>query len=79
MFLSLLRALHTGTTATVTTWTDASEPFEVTVGVKQGCVLAPVLFNVYLVAVSMLATDNASRSQIGGVSLKYRFEGAVFN
>ena len=79
IFISMLRALHTDTMATVTAGSDSSEPFAVTVGVKQGCVLAPVLFNVYLVAVSMLALNEERRTDIGGVSLRYRFEGGAFN
>ena len=77
--VSLLRALHTGTKATVVTGSEKSEPFAVTVGVKQGCVLAPALFNVYLVAVSILAAESERRAQIGGVSLRYRFDGGLFN
>ena len=79
IFVSMLRALHTGTVATVAAGSDCSEPFAVTVGVKQGCVLAPVLFNVYLVAVSMLALAGERRPDLGGVSLRYRFGGGAFN
>ena len=75
----MLRALHTGTVATVVSGSSSSEPFPVTVGVKQGCVLAPVLFNVYLVAVSMLALGEERRTNAGGVSLRYRFDGGAFN
>ena len=79
IFVSMLRALHTDTVASVAAGSDSSDPFAVTVGVKQGCVLAPVLFNVYLVAVSMLALNGERRTDIGGVSLKYRFDGGAFN
>ena len=79
VFVSMLRALHAGTVATVAAGSDCSEPFAVTVGVKQGCVLAPVLFNVYLLAVSMLALGGERRSEAGGVDLRYRFEGGAFN
>ena len=57
----MLRALHAGTVATLAAGSDCSESFAVTVGVKQGCVLAPVLFNVYLLAVSMLALGEERR------------------
>ena len=79
IFVSMLRALHTGTVATVVSGSSSSEPFPVTVGVKQGCVLAPVLFNVYLVAVSMLALGVERHNNAGGVSIRYRFDGGAFN
>ena len=79
VFVSLLRALHTGTEATVVTGSSSSEPFAITVGVKQGCVLAPALFNVYLVAVSILATGSEPLARTGGVHLRYRFDGGLFN
>ena len=54
-----------------------SDPFSVNVGVKQGCVLAPVIFNLFLVAVTL-----AFRSGImteDGVGLSYRLDGSLFN
>ncbi len=43
-FLCILKQLHDGMQARVLTGQLQSESFEVNVGVKQGCVLAPVLF-----------------------------------
>ena len=40
-----IKAFHTEMYAPVSTAGDVSEPFQVLAGVKQGCVLAPVLFN----------------------------------
>ena len=54
-----------------------SDPFMVNVGIKQGCVLAPVIFNLLLVAVTL-----AFRSGIlteDGVGLNYRLDGSLFN
>jgi len=39
-------------TAKVVVGSHESDPFMVNVGVKQGCVLAPVIFNRFLVAVT---------------------------
>ena len=79
IFLGLLRALHTGNTAEVRVGSDTSERFEVTMGVKQGCVLAPVLFNVFLLAVTLLSVrHSATRGCPAGVAVKYRCDGGAF-
>ena len=54
-----------------------SEPFEVLVGVKQGCVLAPVIFNLFLVAVTLLFRDGISVSD--GIQFNHRLDGNLFN
>jgi len=42
--IQLIENLHTGTTSRVRVGGQLSEPFEITCGVRQGCVLAPTLF-----------------------------------
>ena len=44
-FISMVRSLHDGMMARVIENGDVSDPFPVTNGVKQGCVLAPALFS----------------------------------
>ena len=44
-FVQMTRSLHEGMMARVIETGDVSEPFHVTNGVKQGCVLAPTLFS----------------------------------
>jgi len=39
---------------------EMSKSFGVNAGVKQGCVLAPVIFNLYLVAVTLVFRHNIS-------------------
>ena len=80
IFLGLLVALHSGNSAAVRVGGRVSNTFQVTMGVKQGCVLAPVLFNVFLLAVTLLASrhsENLERSP--GVQLRYRCDGGAFN
>lgn len=75
--LAIIREFHNGMLARVSLGGASSEQFSVQSGVKQGCVLAPVLFNIYLVAVTLL-----SRTQVGpdnGISIRYRFDGGIFN
>ena len=45
-----------------------SEPFPIGTGVKQGCVLAPTLFSIFLAGF----LTNASNSLLSGVTLEYR-------
>ena len=47
-FVQMIRSLHDGMAVRIRIGNDLSEPFEVSRGVKQGCVLAPVLFNIYV-------------------------------
>jgi len=53
-FLAVLRKFHDGMPARVVLGGLESDPFMVNVGVKQGCVLAPVIFNLFLVAITLL-------------------------
>ena len=43
-FMSIIKSFHNGMTARVCAGGLLSDPFEVTVGIKQGCVLAPIIF-----------------------------------
>ena len=54
-----------------------SEPFEVTMGVKQGFVLAPVLFNIFLLAVYHLT--HAALGEDAGIGVQFRLDGNLFN
>ena len=47
-FISIIEALHTGMQANVAMSGSVSSDFAVSNGVKQGCVLAPTLFSLYL-------------------------------
>jgi len=54
-----------------------SKSLDVNTGVKQGCVLAPVIFNLFLVSVTLAFRHNISAA--GGVRIKYRLDGSLFN
>ena len=49
----MIEALHTGMLANVSVGVEVSESFSVTNGVKQGCVLAPTFFSIFLSACSI--------------------------
>ena len=74
-FVQIIRSFHDGMFCKVIENGDASDPFPVSSGVKQGCVLAPTLFS--LLFAQMLS---AALSQTeAGVKIHYRTGGDFFN
>ena len=71
----MIEALHTGMMATVNVRGEVSESFRVTNGVKQGCVLAPTLFSIFLSAM----LDNAFRDMGDGIYIQSRQSADLFN
>ena len=76
-FFSILREFHAGTSARVVQGREMSKNFAVNTGVKQGCVLVPVIFNLFLVAVTFVFRHNISAAD--GVRIKYRLDGSLFS
>ena len=70
----LIRDLHNGTRSSVRAYGITSEPFEVNRGVRQGCILAPALFNIFLDHVLRIALDRNP----GGVKVRYTLDGEVY-
>ena len=64
-------------TVTVSIGGEEYVPFGVGVGVKQGCVTAPVIFDIFLAAASYLFRESFPPER--GVGLTYRLDGSVFN
>jgi len=69
--------MEIGMTAKVIIGRQESDPFEVLAGVKQGCVLAPVIFNLFLVAVMLVFRNKLSADC--GIPFKYSLDGNIFN
>ena len=68
--LSIMRALHEDSTAAVRAYGKLSDKFSVTSGIRQGCVLAPTLFNFYFdVAIRMALEEH--RQQGNGIRVTY--------
>ena len=74
-FIAIVREFHDGMLARVQINGVASEPFPVTNGVKQGCVLAPILFSLMF---SAMLTDAFGDSDVG-IGIRYRYDGSLFN
>ncbi len=74
-FINIIKALHEGMRAKVRSCSTTSADFTVDTGVKQGCVLAPTLFSLYLTVVCA----EAFRDTEDGVPIQYRLEGRLFD
>ena len=67
----VISAFHQGMNASVSAAGEVSEPFSVLAGVKQGCVLAPVLFNLFVSAVLHVVLENSDEEN--GIPVCYRY------
>ncbi|CAH1259012.1 PKD1L3 [Branchiostoma lanceolatum] len=76
-FLAVMKALHEGAMVRVLGGGGKSDPFEVGTGVRQGCVIAPVIFNLFIAAVMMAAKQHILPEDC--ISLTYRLDGNLFN
>ena len=71
----MVRQFHDGMLARVQNDGEFSDPFPVTNGVKQGCVLASTLLSMMF---SAMLTD-AFQDGDNGIPIRYRFDGKLFN
>lgn len=73
--LSLVRSFHDCMSGSVIFDGEKSTPFGVNRGVRQGCVLAPTLFGIFLSALLLTAFENCNV----GVHLHTRKDGKLYN
>ena len=74
-FIAILQQFHTGMCAQVVMAGSQTSSISVEVGVKQGCVLASTIFNLFLVAIS-LASHCVLQSDC--VGMEYHLHGGLF-
>ena len=74
-FTTLIRLFHDDMTGEVLSDGEPSESFCISNGVKQGCVLAPVLFNLFFTQVLLHAVEDLDL----GVYIRYRLDGSLFD
>lgn len=67
----LIKSLYSGTQASVRVDGELTEWFEVKTGLRQGCLLSPTLFNVFIDRVVRKALAGMS----GGIRVEYRLPG----
>lgn len=75
IFMSLVRGLHDGMTAKIMYKGQLSPAIPIKTGVKQGCVLAPTMFSMYLAALLRQIPQN----KLCGIQYSYRTDGSLFN
>ena len=76
-FIAILQQFHTGMCAKVVMAGSQSSSFPVEVGVKQGCVQAPIIFNLLLVA--MILVSHRDLQSFECVGIEYRLDGGIFD
>ena len=74
--IEIIKNIHVGATGSVRTEGEFSESFSLGVGLKQGSIFAPLLFNIYFTAII-----NAVESKLKGcgIKLRFRLDGDIFN
>ena len=75
--IAKLQLFHTGMCTQVVMAGSQSSIFPVHVGVKQGCVLAPFILNLFLIAMTRVSHRVLKPSD--GVELEHRIDGSLFN
>ena len=74
-YVKILRLLHDNMMAVVKMNNTTSDSFPIKTGVKQGCVIAPCLFNIYLTTLLLLIRDDLPL----GLDMRYRLDGKLLN
>ena len=74
-FIAMVQQFHDSMLARVQNDGEFSDPFPVTNGVKQGCVLASTLFSMMFPAMLTDAFEDGDN----GIPILYRFDGNFFN
>ena len=73
--VAIIRSFHEGMVARIQHQGQTSEPFTVTNGTKQSCVVAPLLFTLVL---SAMLNDAFHDNDLGAL-IRFRTDGNVFN
>jgi hypothetical protein len=76
--LKLIRHLHEGAKAQVFLEGMLSEPFELFNGLKQGSVISPILFNIFMGAI-MRRVEYQCHSENLGIPFRYQPSAEIFN
>lgn len=70
-FIIIPRLLHDQMTVSILCNGSAMKAFAIQTGIKQGCVIAPVLFSIFFAVIKMLISNQLPHS----ISIEYRMDG----
>ena len=76
--IQLIRSFHHDMSAQIHLDGSLSEPIDVANGLRQGCCMAPVLFNLYTYLVVEQWCAKVGQMKGVGVELKYKYDGKLF-
>ena len=76
-FIAMLPQFHTGMCAHVVISGSQSSMFPLEVGVKQNYVLAPIIFNLFIIAITLVF--HRDLQSLVCVGIEYRLDGGLFN
>ena len=68
-FLAILQQIYNGNKIYIKLADGLVEPFETTVGVKQGCVFSPILFNLYINKICSIFDQSCDPVQLNNMNL----------
>ena len=73
-FVKIIQEFHDGMAGAVSIGGSTTDPFQISHGLKQGCVLAPTLFTLFLAALLSTVSEHLST----GVFIRTRSDGKLF-
>ena len=74
-FVEIIKSFHDGMHGQVIDDGEMSTAFEITVGTKQGCMLAALLFCIFFSMMLLVAFSDCDL----GVPVRFRTDGSIFN
>ena len=74
-FIATLQQFHTGMRAQVVMAGSQSSSYPFEVEMKQGCFLAPIIFNMFIVAITLASHRDLQSSDCVGI--EYRLDGVL--
>ena len=75
--VTVIRSFHEGMQAVVVTQNGTTDPIDVNNGLRQGCSLSPLLFNIYMRAVFTCWLQRQEGVDGIGLNLRYRLDGRL--
>ncbi len=75
--VNIIRAFHTDMSASLRLNGGLSESIGVQNGLRQGCTMAPVLFNLYMCAVIECWVERLQGASDVGIDIRYKFDGQL--